>query len=80
MDTVQCTVYCTGCILYKVWTQYRVNGKNDRVAKEYEGDLEGVMRNLATVSRAQAVVNSGDSDIIVKRKEINQLINRFNIT
>ena len=31
---------------------------------EYEGDLEAVMANLATVSRAQALINCSNNQVI----------------
>jgi len=44
---------------------------------EYEGDLEAVMANLATVSRAQALLNASNNQDIVHRKRLQSLAAQF---
>eukprot|EP00088_Acartia_fossae_P018825 TRINITY_DN2090_c0_g1_i11.p1 TRINITY_DN2090_c0_g1~~TRINITY_DN2090_c0_g1_i11.p1 ORF type:complete len:664 (-),score=86.37 TRINITY_DN2090_c0_g1_i11:243-2234(-) len=44
---------------------------------EYEGDLEAVMANLATVSRAQALINCSNNQDIVHRKRLQSLAAQF---
>lgn len=45
--------------------------------KGYEGNLEAIMGNLASVTRAQALVNASDSQDIVKRKRLQSLVTQF---
>jgi len=45
--------------------------------QEYSGDLEAVMSNLASVSRAQALVDANNSQDIVKRKRLQSLATQF---
>jgi len=41
--------------------------------KEYDGDYDSVMSNLASVSRAQALLNSSQSDLVIRRKRLQSL-------
>jgi len=44
---------------------------------EYEGDLEAILTNLASVSRAQAIINCSTNQEIVHRKRVQSLAAQF---